>query len=171
MEPRSGGRHAAHGRDTASADWLHSGDEMSGFFTALQFLTRIPVPRGEYRLEDSVVWLPVVGLLLGGILAGVDWALSLIGMDQLVVSTVVVVLLLVLSGALHADGLMDTCDAVFGHASPERRLEIMRDPRVGAFGVVGLTCVVTLKIAAVYALPASIRLQVLLLAPAIGRWS
>src|SRR5438309_6666621 len=144
---------------------------MRGFFSALQFLSRIPVPPGNYRLEESVVWLPVVGLLLGAILAGVDWALRLVGMDQLVGSTVVVVLLLVLSGALHADGLMDTCDAVFGHASPERRLEIMRDPRVGAFGVVGLVCVVALKIAAVYALPASIRLQLLLLAPALGRWS
>jgi len=144
---------------------------MGGFWSALQFLTRIPVPPGEYRLKESVVWLPVVGLLLGAALAGIDWALRLIGMDQLVVSTVVVVLLLVLSGALHADGLMDTCDAVIGHASPERRLEIMRDPRVGAFGVVGLVCVVALKIAAVYALPTGLRPHALALAPTLGRWA
>jgi adenosylcobinamide-GDP ribazoletransferase len=81
------------------------------------------------------------------------------------------VLLLVLSGALHADGLLDTCDAVLGHASPERRLEIMRDPHVGAFGVVGLVCVVALKIAAVYALPTGVRLQALVLAPTLGRWA
>src|SRR5438309_899757 len=144
---------------------------MRGFFSALQFLSRIPVPPGNYRLEESVVWLPVVGLVLGAILAGVDWALRVIGMDQLVVSTVVVVLLLVLSGALHADGLMDTCDAVFGHASPERRLEIMRDPRAGAFGVVGLVCIVALKIAALDALPTSVRPQLLTLGPTLGRWS
>src|SRR5713226_3789570 len=144
---------------------------MSGFWSALQFLTRIPVPRGEYRLEDSVVWLPVVGFFLGGVLWGVDWGLRSLAFEPLVVSTVVVVVLLVLSGALHADGLMDTCDAVFGHASPERRLEIMRDPRVGAFGVVGLVCVVALKIAAVTALPAALRLQLLVLAPGVGRWS
>jgi adenosylcobinamide-GDP ribazoletransferase len=144
---------------------------VSGFWSALQFLTRIPVPRGAYRLEDSVVWLPVVGLLLGAILAAVDWGLRSAAFEPLVVSTMVVVLLLVLSGALHADGLMDTCDAVFGHASPERRLEIMRDPRAGAFGVVGLVCVVVLKIAAVYALPAAIRMQLLVLAPVLGRWS
>src|SRR5882762_429358 len=144
---------------------------MSGFFSALQFLTRLPVPPGEYRLEESVVWLPVVGVVLGAILAGVDWALRLFEIDQLVVSTLIVVLLLALSGALHADGLMDTCDAVFGHAAPERRLEIMRDPRVGAFGVVGLVCVVALKIAAVSALPAGLRLQLLVLAPTLGRWS
>src|SRR5260370_31329592 len=144
---------------------------MSGFWSALQFLTRIPVPRGAYRLEESVVWLPVVGLVLGAILAGVDWGLRALMFDPLVVSTSVVVLLLVLSGALHADGLMDTCDAVFGHASPERRLEIMRDPRVGAFGVVGLVCVVALKIAAVNALPAALRVQTLVLAPTLGRWA
>src|SRR5438309_4095610 len=147
---------------------------MRGFFSALQFLSRIPVPPGNYRLEESVVWLPVVGLLLGAILAGVDWALRLVGMDQLVGSTVVVVLLLVLSGALHADGLMDTCDAVFGHATPARRLEIMRDPRAGAFGVVGLVCVVALKIAAIDSLetlPAAVRAQALVLTPGLGRWS
>lgn len=144
---------------------------MTGFWAALQFLTRLPVPRGDYRLETSVIWLPVVGLILGAILAMVDAALRWLAVDALVASTVVVVLLLVLSGALHADGLMDTCDAVFGHASPERRLEIMRDPRAGAFGVVGLVCVVALKIAAVAALPAAIRLQLLMLAPILGRWA
>ena len=144
---------------------------MSGFLSALQFLTRIPVPRGEYRVEESVVWLPVVGLVLGAILASVDGVLRTLGVDPLVISTAIVVLLLALTGALHADGLMDTCDAVFGHASPERRLEIMRDPHVGAFGVVGLVCVVALKIAAVYGLPAAIRLQTLILAPTLGRWA
>jgi adenosylcobinamide-GDP ribazoletransferase len=144
---------------------------MGGFFSALQFLTRIPVPRGEYRLEESVPWLAVVGVVLGAILAAVDWALRLLGVDQLVVSTLIVVLLLALSGALHADGLMDTCDAVFGHASPEKRLELMRDPHVGVFGVVGLVCVVALKIAAVNALPAALRVQALLLAPTLGRWA
>jgi len=134
-------------------------------------LTRLPVPPGEYRLQETVGWLPVVGLVLGGILAVVDLGLRALAIDPLVVSTVLVVLLLALSGALHADGLMDTCDAVFGHASPERRLEIMRDPRAGAFGVVGLVCVVALKIAAVAALPAAIRPQLLLLAPVLGRWS
>jgi adenosylcobinamide-GDP ribazoletransferase len=142
-----------------------------GFWSALQFLTRIPVPRGEQRLEASLVWLPVVGLLLGAVLAAADWGLRWLQFSPLVVGTLVVVLLLVLSGALHADGLMDTCDAVFGHATPEKRLEIMRDPRAGAFGVVGLVSVVAIKIVAVDALPAAIRLQLLVLAPTLGRWS
>src|SRR5205085_576009 len=83
-----------------------------------------------------------------------------------------VVLLLVATGGLHADGLMDTCDAVFVHASAERRLEIMRDPRVGAFGVIGLLSVVLLKVASLEALPANLsRLGLLVLAPTLGRWA
>ena len=144
---------------------------MRGFWSALQFLTRLPVPSGEYRLETAVVWLPVVGLLLGGILALADLGLGWLQVSRLVGSTLVVALLLGLTGALHADGLMDTCDAVFGHASPERRLEIMRDPHTGAFGVVGVVCLVALKIAAIDALPAPMRPQLLVLAPGLGRWS
>jgi adenosylcobinamide-GDP ribazoletransferase len=144
---------------------------MEGFWSALQFLTRIPVRQGTYRLESAVVWLPVVGFLLGAVLALVDLGLRWAQVSPLVASTGSVVLLLVLSGALHADGLMDTCDAVFGHATPARRLEIMRDPHTGAFGVVGLVCVVALKIAAIDALPSAIRPQLLILAPGLGRWS
>jgi adenosylcobinamide-GDP ribazoletransferase len=143
----------------------------SGFLGALQFLTRLPVPTGAYRLEASVPWLPVVGLLLGAILAVVDLGLRWLEAGPLLASTLLVVLLLGLSGALHADGLMDTSDAVFAHATPERRLEIMRDPRVGSFGVVALVAVVAIKIAALDALPATAWTVMLLLAPMLGRWS
>ena len=144
---------------------------MEGFWAALQFLTRIPVPGRAYRFEAALVWLPVIGLLLGGILAAADAGMRAAQISPLVDSAVLVVLLLALTGALHADGLMDTCDAVFAHASPERRLEIMRDPRAGAFGVVGLVCIVALKIAAVDALPDRLRPQFLTLAPGLGRWA
>jgi adenosylcobinamide-GDP ribazoletransferase len=118
-------------------------------------------------LEDAVLWLPVVGLLLGGILAAVDYGLRAAGVSSLLDATLLVVMLLALTGALHADGLMDTLDAVLSHATPERRLEIMRDPRAGAFGVVGLVCVVALKIAALDGLSRS---PLIWLAPGLGRW-
>jgi adenosylcobinamide-GDP ribazoletransferase len=114
------------------------------------------------------VWLPAVGLLLGGILALADVGLRWLGVSSLLEGTLLVVLLLALTGALHADGLMDTLDAVLSHATPERRLEIMRDPRAGAFGVVGLVCVVVLKIAALDSLSKS---ALIWLAPALGRWA
>lgn len=115
--------------------------------------------------------MPLVGLLIGGLLGLIDLGLGWLGVGPLLASTVAVVLLLGISGALHADGLMDTCDAVFGHASPERRLEIMRDPRTGAFGVAGLVSVIALKIAALASLPPPTRLGLIVLAPCLGRWS
>jgi adenosylcobinamide-GDP ribazoletransferase len=143
----------------------------NGFLSAVQFLTRLPVPRGRYRLEDAVPWLPAVGLLLGAILAAVDLGLRSLGVGPLLASTLLVVLLLALSGALHADGLIDTSDAVFAHATPERRLDIMRDPRVGSFGAVALVSVVALKIAALDSLPSTTQIIMLLLTPMLGRWA
>jgi adenosylcobinamide-GDP ribazoletransferase len=143
---------------------------VSGFLSAVQFLTRLPVPVRAFDLRAAVPWFPAVGLLLGAILALADLALHQLGTPGLLASTSSVVLLLVLTGALHADGVMDTCDAIFAHATPDRRLEIMRDPRVGSFGVVGLVSLVALKIASLDALPETSRWLLLLLAPAVGRW-
>lgn len=148
-----------------------TGVDPRGFLAAVQFLTRVPVPNGAHSLGSAVVWLPLVGALLGGVLALVDGLLDWLGAPSLLTAALLVVVLLGLTGALHADGLMDTCDAVFGHASAERRLEIMRDPRAGAFGVVGLVCVILLKVASLDALQPSVRPGLLLLAPTMGRWA
>jgi adenosylcobinamide-GDP ribazoletransferase len=144
-----------------------TGVDPRGFLAAAQFLTRFPVPRTECGLEAAVVWMPLVGLVLGGVLALVDLGLRWLSVGSLLSSTILVVLLLVFTGALHADGLMDTSDAVFGHASPEQRLEIMRDPRSGTFGVVGFVCVFALKVASVGSLGPGL----ILLAPVLGRWA
>lgn len=144
---------------------------MSGLWSAFAFLTRLPLAARDIRLEGAVAWLPAVGLVLGGLLAALDIALRQLPVSPLVISVVLVVALLALTGALHADGLMDTCDAVFGHATPERRLEIMRDPHTGAFGIVGLVCVVLLKVASIEALPTPARAVSLVLAPTLGRWT
>jgi adenosylcobinamide-GDP ribazoletransferase len=109
--------------------------------------------------------------VLGAILALADLGLRATGFSLLVDSALLVVLLLGLTGALHADGLMDTCDAAFVPASAARRLEIMRDPHVGSFGVVGLVAVLILKVAAVQALPAPLRSASLVAAPILGRWA
>ena len=156
---------------SSASDGGTLGRAAEGFLAAVQLLTRVPVPRGRFRLELAVAWLPAVGLLLGSVLAVADLMLRAADVAPLVESTLLVVLLLGLTGALHADGLMDTCDAVFCVASPARRLEIMRDPRAGAFGVVGLVSVFALKVAAIDALPANARLQLVILAPTLGRWA
>jgi adenosylcobinamide-GDP ribazoletransferase len=75
----------------------------------------------------------------------------------------------ILTRALHLDGWMDTCDGLFGGFTAERRLEIMRDSRAGAFGVAGGVLILLIKYAALAALPD--RMVGLLLAPTLGRWA
>jgi adenosylcobinamide-GDP ribazoletransferase len=91
-------------------------------------------------------YFPLVGLLLGLLL----WLMVLVFtplIPQLALAGLLVVALVLLTGGLHLDGLMDTCDGLFGGATRERKLEIMRDSRVGSFGVLGGACVLLLKFA------------------------
>ncbi|HEY8476441.1 MAG TPA: adenosylcobinamide-GDP ribazoletransferase, partial [Chloroflexota bacterium] len=147
---------------------------MVGFLVALQFLTRLPSPiKHTITVEEmgrSTVWFPVVGLLIGALLAVAD-LLSRLLFPPSLSDALLVALLVVLTGALHLDGLMDTCDGVFSFKSPERRLEIMRDSRVGAFGVVGAALVILLKYAALGAVPVEHRPLVLPAVLALSRWT
>jgi len=139
-------------------------------WAAVSFLSRLPVPRRTSgQLADAVAWFPVVGALLGGLVALADVGLQGLGFSSLVSSAGDVVLLLVLTGGLHADGLMDTSDAVFAHAGRERRLEIMRDPHAGSFAVIAVVAVLLLKVAAVASLPPGLRVASLVAAPVLGR--
>jgi adenosylcobinamide-GDP ribazoletransferase len=81
-----------------------------------------------------------------------------------------VALLAVVTGALHLDGVIDAFDGLFAGKTPERRLEIMRDPRAGSYGVVAVVLVLGLKIAALASLPPAVRPLGLVLAPCLGRW-
>jgi adenosylcobinamide-GDP ribazoletransferase len=138
---------------------------------ALQFLTLSPpIVRRLFTPEEmgrAVGFFPLVGALLGAMLAGLDWALAHVfptGVSTVLVLTAWVVA----TGALHLDGFLDTCDGLFGGFTPESRLEIMRDERVGAFGTVGGVLLLLLKTAALYAVPD--RGISLLLAPTLARW-
>ena len=92
-------------------------------------------------------------------------------LPTLALAALLVVALVILTGGLHLDGLMDSCDGLLGGRTPERRLEIMRDSRVGSFGVLGGICVLLLK----FALLASINSRLLTLALFIvlpcARWA
>lgn len=141
---------------------------------AIQFLTVLPplVRRAPcaQELGRSETFFPLVGLLLGGLLAGTD--LLVAGVVQpLVRDVLLVALLAALTGALHLDGVIDTFDGLFGGYDRERRLAIMRDPRAGSFGVVAVVLILALKVAALSSLPDSLRMSALLLAPCLGRWS
>ena len=145
---------------------------MVSLLAAFQFLTTMPpLIRRAFtpaELGRAVGWYPLVGLALGGLLLGME-----VGLRRLFAPEVNAVLLLaawlLLTRALHFDGFLDTCDGVFGGFTPARRLEIMRDSRVGAFGVAGG---VLLLLSRYVALAALVDVQSgLLLAPVLGRWS
>jgi cobalamin 5'-phosphate synthase/cobalamin synthase len=141
---------------------------------AVRLLTRIPVPLGapdnERTVAASVPYLPLVGLAIGALVAAID-----VGLRPLLASSVVDALLLValaaVTGAFHLDGLMDSADGLFVRADRVRRLQIMRDSRVGAFGVGVLALTLLTEYAALGALPPSSRWLALTLMGLTSRWS
>jgi adenosylcobinamide-GDP ribazoletransferase len=147
---------------------------VKGFTVALQFLTRLPLRlRRPIRPEEmgaSMGWFPVVGALLGAIVAIVDFGLGSVWSPE-VRSVTAVALLAALTGGLHLDGLMDSCDGLLAFTSPQRRLEIMGDSRVGSFAIVGAATVLLLKYAAILSLPADSRAASLVAMGALSRWS
>ncbi|MCO6058612.1 adenosylcobinamide-GDP ribazoletransferase [Pseudomonas sp. MOB-449] len=145
---------------------------MTPLLIALQFLTRLPVrlpgmpePR---QIGRSLLWYPLVGVLIGLSLLGVAYLLE--GRPALLSAALVLALWVGLSGGLHLDGLADTADAwVGGYGDRERTLTIMKDPRSGPIAVVVLVVVLLLKFAALAALLQAGQWLPLLLAPWLGR--
>jgi cobalamin 5'-phosphate synthase/cobalamin synthase len=117
---------------------------------AVTFLTRIPLPIwGEVTPADlrrSMGIYPAVGALLGFAGLKLYWLLQYCQLaSQPVAAALVIVLLEAITGALHLDGLMDTCDGIGSNAPRERALEIMKDSRVGAMGVFGAVAIILIK--------------------------
>ncbi len=139
---------------------------------ALQFLTRLPVclpgmPESA-AIGRSLLWYPLVGLLIGGLLLGLH--LLLASAPVLLHAALLLAAWVALSGGLHLDGLADTADAwVGGYGDRERTLAIMKDPRSGPIAVVVLMLVLLLKFAALVALLQAGQWAALLLAPWLGR--
>jgi adenosylcobinamide-GDP ribazoletransferase len=144
------------------------------FLAALQFLTSIPVPlKRELSPEQvgrSTAYFPLIGLIIGGILAALNWLLGLI-LPVSVVSALLIVALVILTGALHLDGFADTCDGIAGHKPVEERWRVMRDSRTGAFGVVGIALLLLVKYVSLNNIPPVFMTAVLLFMPVVSRWA
>jgi len=142
-----------------------------GFWAALQFLTIFPTPlRHEVTAKtsgQSLTYFPLVGLILGAILLGLHYGLSFI-LPPAIVNALLIIALVILTGAHHLDGFVDTCDGVIAGKSKKERLAIMADSKVGAFGIVGAILLLLLK----YVSLSSVRiLPALLLMPTLSRWT
>lgn len=137
---------------------------------AWAFLTRLPGgahPADERGLGASVPWFPVVGAILGLLIGGIYAAMSEL-VSPPTAAIVAVFAGIVVTGAFHEDGLADTADSLGGY-SPDRRLEIMKDSRVGTFGGLALVFSVLVRVVALAGMSAADGVVALVLAHAIGR--
>lgn len=145
---------------------------MLPLWIALQFLSSLPIrlpgmPQPE-QLARSLLCYPLVGLLFGVMLWGLNLALA--GAPLLLHAALLLTVWVLLSGALHLDGLADSADAwLGGFGDRERTLTIMKDPRSGPIAVVTLVLVLLLKFAALLALIGQQQGVVLLIVPMLGR--
>lgn len=145
---------------------------MRELLVAFQFLSIFPAvirsPFTEKELGRSVGYYPLVGLAIGGVLFGVMNGITLF-FSIPVSAAVVLVLWVVITRAIHLDGFLDTCDGLFGGFTPEKRLLIMRDSRVGAFALVGGGVLLITMFSAIES--SKNMVGSLLLAPVFGRWA
>lgn len=145
---------------------------MLPLWIALQFLSSLPIRLpgmpSPQELGRSLLFYPLVGLLFGGLLWGLNALLS--GAPAMLHAAIVLTVWVVLSGGLHLDGLADSADAwLGGFGDRERTLTIMKDPRSGPIAVVTLVLVLLLKFAALLALIEQQATVALILAPLLGR--
>jgi adenosylcobinamide-GDP ribazoletransferase len=148
---------------------------LRSFTIAWHFLTAVPLharchEATPQQLARSMAWFPVVGTVLGGVLAGADFVLSAT-LPPSILNVLLIALLVLLTGGLHVDGLADSVDGIAGGRTPTDRLAIMRDARIGAIGATGLMLALGLRYAGLLAVPQADRLAVLLCMPALGRWA
>ncbi len=144
---------------------------MKRFLVAVQFLTRLPTPRiasDEADFAASIRWFPAVGLLIGSIVAGGGWAGSRI--DPWTGALSALALWILVTGALHLDGLADIADGCgAAHGDRNRLLAAMTDPHVGSFGVVAIVLQCLAKLVLLHALIAQVVFVPLILIPFAAR--
>jgi adenosylcobinamide-GDP ribazoletransferase len=137
----------------------------------IQFFTRIPINKGFDIKEDDfskgVIFLPFIGLLIGLLMAGVYCIILYFGKFFAIVMALLFGSLI--TGALHIDGLADTCDAIFTMKSKEKMLEIMKDSRLGTYGTLAIFFDILLKISLLLSLDENYIAIAIIVAPVIGR--
>jgi adenosylcobinamide-GDP ribazoletransferase len=144
---------------------------LKGFLVALQFLTRLPLPRitvTDAEFAAAMRWFPAVGLVVGGLVAGAARLDAWI--DSWVAALAALVVWVAVTGALHLDGLSDLADATgAAHKDRERLLAVLADPHVGSFGVVAVALQLAAKLVLLHACLAAGAWAAPLLAPFAAR--
>ena len=142
-------------------------------FIALGWLTRLPVAypagAGDRKLAQTLWAFPLVGTVLAALLGLTFIALSEVGANGLLAAALTVTVSVLLTGALHEDGLADMLDGLGARGGQDARLAAMRDSRIGTYGTLGLILVLLLRVAALSSLDMLGALAALLAACALGR--
>ncbi|HEV2249768.1 MAG TPA: adenosylcobinamide-GDP ribazoletransferase, partial [Candidatus Limnocylindria bacterium] len=137
---------------------------------AVSFLTVIPVANADGGPGERLgrAYFPAIGALVG-LVAGVAYVVSAGATTPLLGAAVAVAVLAVMTGALHLDGLADSIDGLMAHGDAGRRLEVMRDPRLGSYGVTAIAVVLLLDVAAIASMSPLRALAGLVIAGALSR--
>lgn len=144
---------------------------LKAFILGLQFLTRLPVNiQVDFHkkiLAKTPVFFSIIGMIIGGIAAIVYYLLSFFNKDF--AAAAAVLSLIIVTGGLHMDGLSDTCDGFFSSRGRERVLEIMKDSRVGSFGVISIVFDILFKYVLLKSMTIEAAIPALILSCGIGR--
>ena len=116
---------------------------INGFFIALSMYSKIPMPKAEWNKKNmkyALCFFPVVGLVIGALLYGWSVVCYKCGFAQTCFALVGAVIPIIITGGIHMDGFLDTADALHSYEKKEKKLEILKDPHVGAFAVIAGIC-------------------------------
>jgi adenosylcobinamide-GDP ribazoletransferase len=129
---------------------------LAEFVHALKFLTRVPVPLSRTidppPLKQTMRMFSIAGALIGVFIATVLWSAKYLQLPPMLAALLAIAAGMLLTGALHEDGLSDTADGLGGGKTRERRLEIMRDSRIGSYGALALIAAIGMRVACYEAL-------------------
>ncbi len=123
------------------------------FLLVLSFLTRIPLPKawnaGENSLAQSAWAFPIIGVIVGGFAAASYMAMLSLGIGHDIAAWVALALMVLLTGGLHEDGLADMADGLAYGRTQEQKIAIMRDSRIGSYGVLALVIMLAIRATAI----------------------
>ncbi len=146
---------------------------MKSLILIFQFLTKLPIniniDADKEDFSKGIIWFPFVGFVIGLLMAGIYYLSSLV-FSPLLIAVVVVTFEVFISGGLHLDGLADSFDGLYSYRDKERMLEIMKDSRIGANGVIILIISLVLKIVLIAEIDKEYIYYALILMPTISRF-
>jgi adenosylcobinamide-GDP ribazoletransferase len=146
-----------------------------GFLTAIEFLTVLPISRKRGPIRDvelglAAAFFPLVGGILGIVLVALNATLLFI-LPRNTTDLILIIVLILLTGGLHLDGLADSIDGLYASRSRKRALDVMRDSRLGSMGAVAIILCLLMKYLCLTGIPTSIKPSALVVMPLLGRWS